>query len=92
VARVFSRCTSLASVTIPDSVTSIGGEAFAGCTSLASVRFEGKVTLNSSAFGSSMFEGLGGEYIGDLRAKYLASNGGPGTYTRSAGGKVWRKQ
>ena len=31
------------SVTIPDSVTSIGSSAFCGCTSLEAVRFEGKV-------------------------------------------------
>jgi hypothetical protein len=27
-----------------------------------------------------------------LRAKYLANDGGPGTYTRFANGDVWRKQ
>ena len=31
------------SVTIPDSVTSIGSDAFSGCTSLEAVRFEGTV-------------------------------------------------
>ena len=34
---VFSNCTSLRSVTIPYSVTSIGGGAFYNCTSLTSV-------------------------------------------------------
>ncbi len=33
----FYNCTSLTSVTIPDSVTSIGASAFYGCTSLASI-------------------------------------------------------
>ncbi len=33
----FSNCTSLVSVTIPDSVTSIGRSAFRGCTSLESI-------------------------------------------------------
>ena len=37
--RVFSNCTSLASVEIPSSVTSIGDSAFDGCSSLASVIF-----------------------------------------------------
>jgi hypothetical protein len=27
-----------------------------------------------------------------LRVKYLASDGGPGTYTRFANGEVWRKR
>jgi hypothetical protein len=27
-----------------------------------------------------------------LNTKYLASNGGPGTYKRFAGGQEWRKQ
>jgi hypothetical protein len=28
---------------------------------------------------------------GNLNAKYLASDGGPGTYKRFAGGQEWRK-
>jgi len=31
-------------------------------------------------------------FPGDLRDKYLASDGGPGTYKRFAGGGVWKKQ
>ena len=37
-------CSSLASVTIPDSVTEIGERAFAGCSSLASVTIPDSVT------------------------------------------------
>ena len=40
----FGSCTSLTSVTIPDSVTSIGYEAFGGCTNLTSVTFGNSVT------------------------------------------------
>ena len=45
--------TALTSVTIPDSVTSIGIWAFAGCTSLTSVTIPDSVT----SIGSSAFEG-----------------------------------
>ena len=41
-------CTSLTSVTIPNSVTSIGAYAFSGCTSLTAVYFRGN-TPNSIA-------------------------------------------
>ena len=37
VAGAFSSCTSLTSVTIPDSVTSIGSSAFGGCSNLESI-------------------------------------------------------
>ena len=40
----FFGCTSLTSITIPDSVTSIDGYAFFGCTSLASVTIPDSVT------------------------------------------------
>ncbi|MDE5775787.1 MAG: leucine-rich repeat domain-containing protein, partial [Treponemataceae bacterium] len=48
---VFRGCTSLESVTIPDSVTSIGDGAFHGCTSLTNVTIPASVTsIWNSAF------------------------------------------
>ena len=47
----FADCRSLTSVTIPDSVSSIGGSAFSGCSGLKSVSIPNRVTsINHSAF------------------------------------------
>ncbi len=44
-------CTSLTSITIPDSVTSIGNSAFASCASLTSITIgEGVTSMGTSAF------------------------------------------
>ena len=47
----FSRCTSLANITIPNSVTSIGDYAFYGCSSLTSITIPDSVTtIGKNAF------------------------------------------
>ena len=47
----FTRCENLKSITIPDSVTSIGSSAFSGCSSLTSITIPDSVTtIGSSAF------------------------------------------
>ena len=49
--NAFSNCTGLTSVTIPDSVTSIGGYAFSHCTSLTSITIPDSVTsIDHDAF------------------------------------------
>ena len=75
---------SITGVTIPDSVTSIGLQAFINCGRLTSVTFEGIIAEND--LHEYAFEGS------DLREKYLA--GGIGTYTTSnpGYGATWTKQ
>ncbi|MCL1930783.1 MAG: leucine-rich repeat domain-containing protein, partial [Treponema sp.] len=85
----FRECTSLKSVTIGSSVTSIEQRAFDGCTGLTSVTFQGTIPetgFKPYAFGDSSTN------IGDLLSKYLAQDGGIGTYTRESGGTTWTKQ
>ena len=49
--NAFSNCTGLTSITIPDSVTSIGGYAFSDCTSLTSITIPDSVTsIDHDAF------------------------------------------
>jgi hypothetical protein len=53
---VFSRNQTITSVTIPETVTSIGSQAFYGCTALTKVHFSGTPTLenlNRSCFAGS---------------------------------------
>jgi len=81
----FRNCTGLTSITIPASVRTIQNLAFADCTNLTSVTFKGEFQRQTDIQNSNDV------FPGDLRAKYVAG-GGPGTYTRSAGGTVWTKQ
>jgi len=53
--KVFWNCTSVSSVTIPDSVTTIATEAFYGCSSLTSVTIPDSVT----SIGQFAFSGCG---------------------------------
>jgi len=79
--------TDLVSVTIPDSVISIGHYAFYRCANLTSVTFQG--TITSDNFGSYS------SFRGDLRTKYFAAGGGIGTYKTTApvsSDAVWVKQ
>ena len=80
--QAFYACPSLTNITIPYSVTSIEGIAFEGCTNLTSVTFQ-RTNINIDSYNP---------FPGDLREKYLASDGGSGTYTRFANGEVWKKQ
>ena len=95
---VFWDCPQLAGIIIPNSVTSIGIEAF-GYTSLTSITIPNSVT----SIGEDAFDGCNnltsvtfqGEcrlhkeaFDGDLHVKYL----GRGTYTRPNGSYTWTKQ
>ena len=94
----FQNCTSLTSITIPTSDTYPAGaierRAFQNCTSLTSVTFE--CTISSSYFDNST--GANAAFLGDLRAKFYATDsakGTPGTYTTTApvsSTSVWEKQ
>ena len=73
---VFYNCTSLTSITIPNSVTSIGGSAFYNCTSLIGVTLENSVT----SIGDGAFSGCNslvyneydnGYYLGNENNPYL---------------------
>jgi hypothetical protein len=103
----FAWCTSLTSVTIPNSVISIGG-AFSGCTSLTSITIPNSVTSIESSFHdctkltSVMFQGT----ISSDNFEFFSFTiehaitdlrdkylaGGIGTYTRPNGGRTWTKQ
>ena len=75
----FDDCTSLASITIPDSVTSLDKAAFSGCTSLTSVTIPDSVTnIGNSAFSyctslTSVTIGNGVTRIGDNAFAYCTS-------------------
>jgi len=84
--NAFSGCTGLVRITIPASVKSIGWTAFNGCTNLVRVTFQGRIAADDIS------SGLSNPLPGDLRSKYLAPDGGPGTYTRQNGSSSkWTK-
>jgi hypothetical protein len=69
---------------VSDTAFCIGREAFNNCTNLISVTFEGKIVFDNFNYRET--------FPDDLRNKYLASNGGTGTYKKFAGGSTWKKQ
>jgi len=77
-------CEMLVSITIPNSVTSIGSDAFKACFNLTSVTFQGIIDKDNIEW----------PFHGDLEKKYLA--GGIGTYTTTApvdyNSAVWTKK
>ncbi len=60
VTSAFEGCTSLTSITIPDSVTHIGDDVFSGCTSLKSINIPDSVTYigDSAFYGCSSLESI----------------------------------
>jgi hypothetical protein len=104
--NAFYGCTNLAVIIIPNNVATISNNAFAGCSGLTSVTIgNGVRTISLGAFSNAnaltrVTFVAGGivssisstAFAGDLGQKYAANGGGPGTYTRPAGGTTWTKQ
>jgi hypothetical protein len=85
----FGNCTNLTTVKLSASVVSIGGSAF-GSYNIISVTFEGIISAQNFAAGGG---GNDPTFRGDLRDKYLAPDGGVGTYTRvNSSSNTWSKQ
>lgn len=72
--NAFSNCTSLTSVSIPDTVTSIGDEAFMGCTMLKEITIPTSVTaIANRVFYESGIETIYG-YTGSYAETYCTNN------------------
>ena len=82
---MFADCTSLTSVTLPNSVTSIGDDAFYSDTSLSGVYFQG----NAPSADSSVFSG-----DTNATAYYLPGTTGWGAFSTNTGLPVvlWNPQ
>jgi hypothetical protein len=77
---------------IPNSVTTIGEEAFLDCSSLTSVTFETGSNIMPTNFADNVFpEGDYGYPDNSLKTTYLAASPKAGTYTRAANGETWTK-
>jgi hypothetical protein len=75
----FSNCKALTSIIIPAKVQNIGDRAFEVCSKLTTITFMGSIP--SSTFATNAFD-----RVGDVRAKFYATNttnGTVGTYTRA---------
>jgi len=89
----FNNSRVITSVTIPNSVTSIGEGAFAGCSNLAVVIFAAGSAITVGSFGSNAFPPAA--YMNDnirndnLRSVYFA--GGAGTYAKPYNVDTWAK-
>jgi len=87
----FFQCEKLPNITIPASVTNIGTNAFSTCMNLTRVTFQG--TIPSGGFHNDAFS-----KIGDLRAKFYATDtakGTAGTYTTTmpaGAGSIWTRE
>ncbi len=71
----FYKCTSLTSITIPDSVTSIENDAFNGCTSLTSITIPSSITSigNDAFYGCSSLKSV--NYSGTIEQWYNTFDG-----------------
>ncbi|MCL2043597.1 MAG: leucine-rich repeat domain-containing protein [Treponema sp.] len=103
--NTFGGCTDLTGITFPESVTTIENSAFISCSNFTGIfigknitfigehAFWGNIQLTSVTFeGAIPQTGLpDSAFPGDLRLKYFANSGGPGTYNRSGESDRWNK-